>query len=86
MAAQPSDHDHHNHDHTVDFRIDPSEAPILYVESYLIGSSQNSVVFNFAQPMVGGQQQNIVSRVAMTRDQAKQFLKNLNDHIEKYEL
>jgi hypothetical protein len=71
---------------SVDFGVDPNKVPLLFVESYLIGSNENSVTFNFAQPVLDGQQQNIVSRVAMTREQAKQFLKNLNDHIEKFEL
>lgn len=71
---------------SVDFRVDPAKTPILYSESYLISSSENSVVFNFAQPIIGAEHQNIVSRIAMNREQAKQFLKNLNDHIEKYEL
>lgn len=70
----------------VNFGVDPNKVPLLFVESYLIGSNENSVTFNFAQPVLDGQQQNIVSRVAMTREQAKQFLKNLNDHIEKFEL
>lgn len=70
----------------INFGVDPNKVPLLFVESYLIGSNENSVTFNFAQPVLDGQQQNIVSRVAMTREQAKQFLKNLNDHIEKFEL
>ena len=70
----------------VNFGVDPNKVPLLFVESYLIGSNQNSVTFNFAQPVFYGQQKNIVARVAMTREQAKEFLKNLNDHIEKFEL
>lgn len=70
----------------INFGVDPNKVPIMFVESYLIGSNENSVTFNFAQPVLEGQQQNIVARVAMTREQAKEFLKNLNDHIEKFEL
>ena len=70
----------------VNFGVDPNKVPLLFVETYLIGSNENSVTFNFAQPVLDGQQQNIVARVAMTREQAKQFLKNLNDHIEKFEI
>ncbi len=77
--------DNDNHE-PVNFGVDPNKVPLLFVESYLIGSNENSVTFNFAQPVLDGQQQNIVARVAMTREQAKQFLKNLNDHIEKFEL
>jgi hypothetical protein len=83
MADQDQDQDDQQ---PVNFGVDPSKVPLLFVESYLIGSNENSVTFNFAQPVLDGQQQNIVSRVAMTREQAKQFLKNLNDHIEKFEL
>ena len=70
----------------INFGVDPNKTPVLFVESYLIGSNQQSVTLNFAQPVLDGQQQNIVSRIAMTREQAKEFLKNLNDHIEKFEL
>jgi len=78
-----SDEDDHQH---INFGVDPTKVPIYFVESYLIGSNENSVTFSFAQPVLDGQQQNVVSRVAMTREQAKEFLKNLNDHIEKFEL
>lgn len=76
----------HAHEHPINFGVDPLKVPVLFVDSYLIGSNEQSVTFNFAQPVLDGQQQNIVARVAMTREQAKQFLKNLNDHIEKFEL
>lgn len=70
----------------INFGVDPQKVPVLFVEGYLIGSNQHSVTFSFSQSVLDGQQQNIVSRVAMTREQAKEFLKNLNDHIEKFEL
>lgn len=73
-------------DQQVNFSVDPNVTPLLFVGSYLIGSDESSVTFNFGQPVLDSQQQNIVARVAMTREQAKQFLKNLNDHIEKFEL
>ncbi len=83
--ADELDHEH-PHEEPIQFGVDPNKVPILFAEGYLISSSSNSVVFNFAQPVLDGQQQNIVCRVAMTRAQAKEFLKNLNDHIEKFEL
>jgi hypothetical protein len=80
-----ADHDH-THDDGIQFGVDPTKVPILYAEGYLITSNNSSIVFNFAQPVLDNQQQNIVSRIAMTRDQAKQFLATLDDHIEKFEL
>lgn len=82
MTDKPASDD----EQPIQFNVDPNQVPIVFAEGYLISSSSNAVVFNFAQPVLDGQQQNIIARVAMTREQAKQFLKNLNDHIEKFEL
>lgn len=69
----------------VNFNIDPNKAPVYFVDGYLIGSNENVITLNFAQPVIDGQQQNIIARVAMSLPQAKEFVRNLNDHIEKFE-
>ncbi len=70
----------------VNFNVDVNKVPVLYADGYLIGSNENVVTLNFSQAMPGAEQQNIVSRIALTRAQAKEFLKNLTDHIEKFEV
>lgn len=70
----------------VSFNLDMSRVPVLFVDSYLISSGEHALTLNFAQAAMDGSQQNIVSRVALTREQAKELLKNLNDHIEKFEI
>lgn len=70
----------------LNFSVDPNKAPVYAVDTYLIGSNQHVLTLNFGQAVVGSNQQNIVARVSMTTTQAKEFLKNLNDHIEKYEV
>lgn len=70
----------------INFNFDPSKVPVLYVDTYLIGSNDNVVTFNFAQALPGSNQQSVVSRVALTRSQAKEFVTNLNDHIERNEI
>ncbi|MEO6761615.1 MAG: DUF3467 domain-containing protein [Candidatus Saccharimonadales bacterium] len=70
----------------VNFNFDPIKVPVLYADTYLIGSNDNIVSFNFAQGIPGSNQQQVVSRVALTFAQAKEFVKNLNDHIERNEL
>ena len=71
----------------VNFSLDPNKTPVLFVDSYLISSNDNAVTFNFAQALVGNSnQQNIIARVALTPKQAKDFVANLNDHIEKFEV
>ena len=71
---------------TMNFNVEPNKVPVLYADTYLIASSHHAVTLNFAQAVGDGTQQNIVARVAMTPAQAKEFLKNLNDHIEKFEI
>jgi hypothetical protein len=70
---------------SINFTVDPNKTPVFFSDAYLITSSDKSLTFNFAQSIFNGQQQTIVARVAMTSEQAKGFLKNLNDHIEKFE-
>lgn len=69
----------------VNFGVDPTRTPVYFVDGFVIGSSPQAITLNFAQAVVSGEQQQIVARVAMTVPQAKEFLKNLNDHIEKFE-
>lgn len=70
----------------VNFNVDVNKVPVLYADGYLIGSNENVVTLNFSQVMPGSDQQNIVSRIALTSSQAKEFVKNLTDHIEKFEV
>lgn len=70
----------------INFGIDPNKTKTLYVDSYLISNNQHIVTFSFAQALPDPAQHNIVARVALTKDQAKEFLRTLNDHIEKYEV
>jgi hypothetical protein len=70
----------------VKFDLDPDSTPVYYADSYLIGSNQHAVTLSFAQALPTQSEQNIVARVALTREQAREFLKMLNDHIEKLEV
>ena len=71
---------------SINFNVDPNKTPVLYVDSYLITNNEHAVVFSFAQALPDPAQHNIVSRVALTKAQAKEFLRILNDHIEKFEV
>lgn len=70
----------------INFNINPEKTPVLAVDGYLIGSNENFVTLNFAQMLPGSTQQHVVSRVAMTPAQAKEFLEKLTDHIQKFEV
>lgn len=73
-------------DDALNFTINPNETPVYAVDGYLIGSNDNLLTLNFAQALPGGNQQQIVSRVALTPKQAREFLEKLNDHIQKFEV
>ena len=70
----------------INFNVDPNKVRVLYADSYLIANNEHVVVFNFAQALPDPSQQNIVARIALTKAQAKEFLKSLNDHMEKFEV
>jgi len=70
----------------INLNVDPYKVPVMMVDTYVIGSNEHVVTLNFAQAFLGNPQQNVIARVALTREQAKSFLKNLNDHIEKFEV
>ncbi len=73
-------------DPVVNFNVNPEKTPVLAVDGYLIGSNENYLTLSFAQALPGANQQQIVSRVAMSPKQAKDFLEKLNDHIQKFEV
>ena len=69
----------------VNYNLDPNKTPVYFADGYLLVSNEQSLVMNFTQNLFDGQQQNVISRTAMTLAQAKRFLKDLNDHLEKFE-
>ena len=71
---------------SVNFTVDPHKVKVLYADSYVISNTEHIVVFSFGQATPDPTQQNIVARIALSKAQAKEFLKNLNDHIEKFEV
>ncbi len=77
--------DEPKNDLPVNFSLDPNKTPVYFADGYLIVSNEQSMVLNFTQNLFDGNQQNVVSRTALTLEQAKRFLKDLNDHLEKFE-
>lgn len=70
----------------VNFSMDPAKTPVMYADSYLIGSNEHVMTLTFAQAVPQSSQQHVVSRVALTHKQAKDLLQRLNEHVEKYEI
>jgi len=70
----------------INFNVNPEKAPVLAVDGYLISSNDNFVTLGFAQAVPGSNHQHVVSRVAMSHRQTKEFLEKLSDHIQKFEV
>lgn len=70
----------------INFTLDANKTPVLYADGYLIGSNQHVVTLNFAQAMPKPNEQNIITRIALSKSQAKEFINDLKDHIEKFEV
>jgi hypothetical protein len=80
MADKPSKSE------PIKISVDPVKTPTLAVDSYLISSNEHLLIFSYMQAIPLQNQQQIVARVALTRTQAKEFAKNLEDHIQKFEI
>jgi transcriptional regulator with XRE-family HTH domain len=59
------------------FNIDPNRTPVLYADNVSLKSNANGVVFDFAQQVGPTNQYNIVSRIGMSKDHAKQVAEHL---------
>ena len=69
----------------LNLNLDPNKTPVYFADGYLIVSSEQALILNFTQNLFDDNRQNVVSRTALTLTQAKRFLKDLSDHIEKFE-
>lgn len=58
----------------VSVSVDLNTTPILYTDNVLISMNEDGVVFDVTQKLVGANQVRIVSRVGMSRTQAKKFV------------
>lgn len=63
----------------VNLNINLDETPILYTENIYMSTSEDGLTLDVAQKLVGTNQQRIVTRIGMSREHAKKFLKELGN-------
>lgn len=63
----------------VNLNINLDTTPIFYTENIFISTSEDGLTLDVAQKLVGTNQQRIVTRVGMSREHAKKFLKELGN-------
>ena len=65
----------------VKVNINLDTTPILYTDNVLIGASIDGIVMDFCQKLGMSSDLRIVSRIGMSRDQAKKFYKTLGEQL-----
>jgi hypothetical protein len=65
--------------------IDAKNNPVLYCDSFFVGSTEYGITFDFAQRVGPTNQQQVVARVGMSFDHARKIIEVIQDHLEKHE-
>lgn len=65
--------------HDVQINLNPDTTPILYTDSILMNTNEDGVTLDIAQKVGPTKQLKIVSRIGMSRNHAKKFVKKLSE-------
>lgn len=68
-----------NKDHAVQINVNLDTTPILYTDNILLTTNEDGVVLDICQKLGPSNQIRIVSRIGMSRNHAKKFLKELGN-------
>lgn len=63
----------------------PQNLPVLYTDAVAVATNTNGVVLNFAQHGGSDSQLIIISRLGMSKENARLLLKAMQDGLEKQE-
>lgn len=72
-------------DQKTSVNIDAKETPVLYCDSFFVGSTDWGVTFDFAQRVGPTNQQQVVSRIGMSFEHARKVIEVIQEHLEKHE-
>jgi hypothetical protein len=59
--------------------VNPHETPILYTDSIFMTTNEDGIVLDVCQKVGSTNQIHVVSRIGMSRDHAKKFVKKLSE-------
>ena len=69
----------HEENEQMQININLDTTPILYTDNILLTTNEDGLVLDVAQKVGPSNQMRIVSRIGMSRDHAKKFLKELGN-------
>lgn len=64
-------------ENNVQLNVNVDTTPVLYTDNIIMGINEDGVVLNIGQLLLGTNQMRIVSRIGMSREHAKKFVKEL---------
>lgn len=59
--------------------INPNNTPILYTDMIFMNVNEDGITFDVCQKVGGSNQFQVVTRIGMSRDHAKKFVKKLTE-------
>lgn len=74
MAQKDQKHEH-------DIQVNLPNIPILYTDMVFMNVNEDGVVIDICQKGAGPHQYQVVSRIGMSREHAKKFVKKLSEII-----
>lgn len=60
-------------------KVNPEKVPILYTDTIFMNVNEDGVTFDICQKVGNSNQVQVISRVGMSRDHAKKFVKKLSE-------
>lgn len=69
----------------VEININLDTTPVLYTDRVMMSANEDGLVLNFCQGLGSPNQIRVVSRIGMSRNHAKKFLKELGRLLERTE-
>ena len=67
-----------NQEKNLQLNVNLDTTPVLYTDNIIMNINEDGVVLNVGQILLGTNQMRIVSRVGMSREHAKKFVKELS--------
>lgn len=66
-------------DQNFNINLNPAHTPILYTDMVYMNVNEDGVIFDICQKVGPTNQFQVVSRIGMSRDHAKKFVKKLSE-------
>lgn len=67
------------HDPHFSVKLNPEKVPVLYTDTIFMNVNEDGVTFDICQKVGNSNQVQVISRIGMSREHAKKFVKKLSE-------